>query len=722
LKIARANLIAVSLVVGWLLTPIAVGATITIVPNSGKIASDCEAHVLDNLDRELVARCGNPIALSGKRPSGWIETPSSITPFLTEISAPGEIQISVLIPSGRVTVPPDSDFPAGERIRLISLEAPPSDGISRSLFERDLTSSARSVPMPAGSAIGILIDSKGEALALSRPFRVAAGAVISLWPQPPDRGNSDLLLRLQWPRAAAPERDRVKIALQVGAAPREPDVTVASSGSLLVVWYALPAMNGRLLLDSPELRLERDAVALRSRAVTIVNDDLVVLPRLTVAISPMPRKPESMPAPMSLTVSPLENEKKVLRTLQVEAGKSYVLESLPASVLSIRLHGPDFVIRKQVDLSAGADSSVTITLDPMVIAGTVYDGDVPAQAELHFIQDEQSRIVKTDDSGSYSVTLWQQGRYVVETTLPQQPDMPPFSQSASITRSQSLDIHIPANRLSAHVYDANTPKTIEGARIGILNRWNDEFGSHSSGTSIVTRGDLTNLPPQHVGTSTISIHADGYSDPPPLSITIDETTGQRVVEFPLHRKPAEEGADVHLFLGDNVTPASGAEMAAWEADGEIAWIGTADDSGHITVPQGMLGRLLVVRHPQAVSTVMSFISGEHQMSLGPISAPPILVTVVHKDQKTIGTAPAMLTIWLGAFQLTSDAAAFATWSSGATSGDGTWIGRQLHASPFRLLFTRNVSGTQIASGALDRLATVVPYPWPASTTVALANE
>jgi hypothetical protein len=82
----------------------------------------------------------------------------------------------------------------------------------------------------------------------------------------------------------------------------------------------------------------------------------------------------------------------------------------------------------------------------------------------------------------------------------------------------------------------------------------------------------------------------------------------------------------------------------------------------------------------------------------------------------------MLTIWFGGVRLTGAAAAFATWSIGATSGDGIWIGRGLPVGPVRLLFARNVSVQQISSGSLDGMASSILYPWASVTPVILLGE
>jgi hypothetical protein len=217
----------------------------------------------------------------------------------------------------------------------------------------------------------------------------------------------------------------------------------------------------------------------------------------------------------------------------------------------------------------------------------------------------------------------------------------------------------------------------------------------------------------------IRAYAAGYADAAPLTLVVDETLRDRAIDIPMHKSGAVVPLQINLADGQ---PASGAELAAWSPSGEILGLATADELGRVSTPADLAGRRLVVRHPAAASLVVLF--GPDQpttMSLAP-AAPPLVVRVVHADQRPIGTASAAMTYWCASVRLVGAIAAFATWSTTGTSGDGIWVGKGLPREPVRLLFARSVDPEQIASGSLDGLSQVIAWPWPAVASVTLANE
>jgi len=716
----RRHLIALAVIAGWSIGAGARAATVTLLPQRQIPPVPCEAHVLEDGATEQVAHCGQPILTAGKHAVGWIETPTAITPFLTDVTGGGEIEIRPLVPSGAIELSPGDALGPGERIRLVSLHPPQANSALRPLFQREVTSREPPLHMPAGRAIALLIGRGGNVIGASRPIEIIAGAKTVAWPAKPKQNGSVLVAWLK--RGLAAERldqDRVTIAAIDSRGSHSPDAFVNASDAIFAVWYTLTETRDRLAIDSREWRLARDVATLAPGTVTLVQETLQPLPKLTVVISALPERALRIDGKMLLTIAPVEGETAPVRSLSVEPGKSYTIDSVPASILTVELQIGEFTIERPADLTSGADATVAIPLEPIVVVGTVYKGDEPARAQVRVQQKVGALVVDTDDRGSYELTLWQKRRYIIDTTLAERPDMPPFSQNVSISAPQTLDIHVPANVLSAHVYDADSGKPIDGARIAIMNRWTDETGSHSAASTVLSKGELTTLPPQRVGMSQINVHAEGYSEFPPMSLTIDENLRNRAVEVPLKKTGHVTHVQINLE-GDR--PAAGAEMAAWNATGDFAWLGTADDAGQIAVPDQFAGHQLLIRHPMGASVVVLFSPGDPvTIPLAP-PAPSLVVRVVHRDQSRIGTTAAQLTIWFGGVRLSGAVAAFATWSMGATSGDGVWIGKGLPRESVRILFTRLVSIEQISSNSLDGLATTIPYPWSSSASVVLANE
>ena len=298
--------------------------------------------------------------------------------------------------------------------------------------------------------------------------------------------------------------------------------------------------------------------------------------------------------------------------------------------------------------------------------------------------------------------------------------MTPFSEMVSLTTSSTVDIHVPANALRVRVYDVADGKPLTTAEIMIHNRWSDGGASRSAVNTVAVSGPITELPPQRIGTTEVRVRAAGYSDAGPLSVTVDDSIRDRMLDVPMTRSTIK--TDVQILL-DGIAPAAGAEIGAFSG-GQMTWHGTADGSGRIAVPDAVTKTRVVVRHPSAASDVVVFgpLNGPQRISLSP-AAPPLLVKVQRRNGKPIGPAAAQISLWLaGGVRLTGVEAAFATWSIAATAPDGTFVARGVRAAPFRLFATRNISEAQILTGTFDGLATTIPYPWPAAAAVTLVSE
>jgi len=688
-------------------------AVVTLVPSSSPPQAGCEAHVVSG-GVERVAPCGAEIEGAVEPAVGWVETPSSITPFRVPVSGRGTIGVGTMVPAGLVTFPRDRSLAAGERIRLISLLPPREGNLVRALFHRDVTSALDEPRMPAGPAVALLLDARGRALTASAVFPVRPGMATEVWPA---RGATTLVAWLARSRHIERE-DEDPVALT--ASGRTPNAFVNASDAVFALWSDVPAGEARIAVESDRVRLAADSVSVARASLTMLEEPLVPLPALTIALAPWPSEETQAPA-MTLDVLEAAGH-KVVRTVDGKAGQTLTIDRLPAAPLRIRLRIGDFVLFRSVDLTSGADARVDIPLEPLTLSGTVYFGDEAARAIVRIEQRDHPPLTSTtDERGAYALTLWQPQRYVVETVLDDRPEMPPFSQLIRITASTTLDIRVPANALRVRVYDAVTKKPVQGAQVVVHNRWKDESGMDAAGVgSLIVSAELTLLPPQRPGTSEIRVQAAGYRDADPIIVTVDAQTRERVIDVAL--TASANANELTIRLPDS-SPAAGAEVASWSGE-RMGWRGTADAAGRLPIPSDVAQSRLVIRHPSAASDVvlLGTMATAEALSL-PSAAPPLMVKVVRRDGSPPGPSPAKLSLWLaGGVRLSGAEAGFATWSFGATSPDGTTTLRGLRPQPLRLFATRNASAAQVASGTFDGLAVTIPHPWPAMATVPLVDE
>jgi len=679
-----------------LVAALAAGAqSVTVVPRGD--TANCHAHIVDADGNESDAPCGSPIALPANA-RAWLTADGTITPYLADVTGGGRVVLGGLTAASTVTFPAGRRLRPGERIRLVSLNEPRDGTALHGLFVRDVTALDQEITMPAGRAVALLLDEKARVLALSRPISLHANAITSIWPEVPE-GAAVVA------RVARPRQDAVALTALDAAGTHAPDVFVAAADALFAVWYALEGNTARLAAASETLHLANETAALRRGSVTTFDESLRVLPALTVTIGAFPD--DVHPEPMKLTIARKSDPQAILRTLEVEAARTFTFEHVPAAPLTVALQIGDADLLRSIDLTPGDDATFHVALTPILVSGTVHRGDTPSRATLRF---GQKLRVETDEAGRYSILFWQPQRHIVEVLLP---ELPPYTEMVNVTASMTFDLHIPANAIRVRVYDALDNKPIERGEIAMHSR----ASGRASVSTIAITSALQQLPPQRAGRTELRVSAPGYADAGPVVVEIDERLREKTIDVPMTR--GGESTELVIRL-DGVTPAAGAEVGAWEGD-QTVWLGKADGEGRIDVPQSLAARRVIIRHPSAASAVV-FGAGDGPLSLAP-PAPPLLVRVVRRNGDPIGPAAAMLSVRLrGSVRLTGAEAAFATWSLGATSPDGTLLARGLPRNTVRMFATRTATRAQIETGTFDSLATAIDYPWPATANVTLVDE
>lgn len=674
----------------------------------------CEVHILQEGGTAYVGKCGAPLPAT-KRAVGWVQTNTRITPFLVDVAGGDPVGVDHLVPSGVVAFPADRELRRGERLLLVSLVPPAAGLFIRKMFVREISSLGITAALPAGRAAIVLMKSNGRPEAAS-VFTVRPGARAVIWPELPKSRDSVLIAWLSRPRLVnRDDEDRVDLRAEDQAGVHRPLALVNGADALFAIWTSLSGST-RLLVDSQKLRLARDSVEMIEGMATAVVEPLAVLPTLNVAVGTLPADvPEPIP-PMMLTVRSSNGEPGANRGLPVQSGERYAIESLPAVVLALQLRINDFVIERHVDLTSGSDATVEIPLVPLTVSGTVYRGTIPTRGFLRFLQGSDALRVETDYAGSYSVTLWQPGRYIVETIAADRPGMAALAQDFAIAVSRTIDIHLPENSLSARVYDSANGRPIDDTRITVHSRWTDASGTSSRIVTLAGSGELTELPPMRTGTASITASAPGYAGPDPIVVVVSGGPDVRVIDVPMTKQSSMGHVQLRLA---NLAPAAGAEATLW-LDDSIVWRGVADDQGRLALRGKILGRL-IVRHRDAASAVILSLEPEVTLHLE-APAPPALIRMASQSEAPSGSTGGRLSVWLaGGVRLSGPEAAFATWSSELPTPDGFFVLRGLGRRPLRVLATRRASAAQIRTGRFDALATTVSYPWAPVTVVRFSD-
>ena len=203
------------------------GCTVLAVPDAGR-------------DSELTFPCGEWFLLP--KPGlyrMWLEQAGRVSQQISlhyvaePFDGTGYVSVHTMKPAGSVTVAKTSD-PAAHGVRLLSLEPMLPRAFERRVTRKD---AAAPVPMPAGRVLAGWFDASGNAVALSRPVQVAAGATTNIVPKPPATG-ADMLVVLT--RPVAEGRCKPVLSARTAGGARAPDAMNAAAERIFAVWYGLP--------------------------------------------------------------------------------------------------------------------------------------------------------------------------------------------------------------------------------------------------------------------------------------------------------------------------------------------------------------------------------------------------------------------------------------------------------------------------------------------------
>ncbi len=317
-------------------------------------------------------------------------------------------------------------------------------------------------------------------------------------------------------------------------------------------------------------------------------------------------------------------------------------------------------------LTSGQDATITFEIQPINVKGTVYYGDEPTRAEIEFLNDDEWRVVKTNERGEYETTLWWPGVYTTRVKMSGPPFLDPFRE---IFQSGSVDFHVPRTDYVVRVRDAVTHQPIAGARVtaGSVT----ENGLRSAQHVITDEDGTAVLPPVRKGELFVDARAERYATKEPLKLTVDEKHHELDVEL----QPLNTVATLRFVL-PNGAPAARAEAWAFNDAMQPLWRGAANEQGELEVPDVAANAMLLVRHLQAASTIRRVDVRETTWSL---EAPAEPVTFVSERKN------ALVSLWLDGVKLSGPPLIFASWSTAMmTNPSGIWIGRNLPGKPLKI--------------------------------------
>jgi len=671
-------------------------------------AEGCEAHFVPatNLNTESVYPCGKWLVPEPGKYKVWLEGKDFISPqplllnAVTASTGRGRSMVAPVVPSGFVALSPDVRVGPAESLRLLSLKVDFFDDWIRA-FDRRVANSREAVAMPAGSVLAGIFDQKnGDAIALSRPLVVTAKQTAVAKPARPER-DSDVLVILQKP--LAPKREALQILLKGDAAARRPDVLLHAADAIFAVWYDVGGSSASLTVDSEGLTLAPVTLRLVPKRISTYRGALKPKPRLKVSIL----APNEVFEKLQISVARTD-EREPFRTVDVVLGPNE-LQALPPQQLRVTLAADQWTFVQDVDLTNGFDSEITFVLEPMIARGTVYLASEPSAARIAFEYGGRDVMkVETDDDGRYEAIFWQSGMYIAKITLEGDAAAAFIDPAVDIEQTRTLDFHLPANRIVARVFNASTGLPIAAASVGVFSEaTHEEAGEMTLGYRYTAddKGMLV-LPRLRTGHTRIEASAPGFAPSEPQEIDVDETT-KRDLSFAL--EPVHV-ARVHIVLPDGA-PAAGAEALAMSdpMSGRVIWRGSAGPSGELEIGSRGPNEVVIIRHPNASTRAQLMRTVTETIQLAPADLAPVVVRSTNGSGAPVRFA--LLTLWIDGLRLTDFAAAFATWSTvSMTDADGVWSGRNFPPVPIRVLATTNVTPAQLAAGAYDSLAQMLPYP------------
>ncbi len=623
--------------------------------------------------------------------------------FFTDVpfEGRGTAVFDILVRAGQVSIPPEHTPAAGESIRLVSVDGNHRIGGRGRIFERRIAAEHIHDParMPAGRIIVGRFDSRGDALAISRPIDLGGGATARVWPDPP-HDTADVLVVVEKPPAARrSSAGGVTMRLRENDGSREPDVLIDGFERTIAIWYGVTPGIATMHVASDSMFLPDRELRLRPGRVTTLRTTGRALPSARVSIL----VPDgSIPEDARLVIRRASDRGEV-RRVEAHTG-AQTLPALPAERLDVTLQLGRWQLRQPIDLGSGDDGDAAFDLHPLRIHGDVVYGDDPVPAEISFRNGAEWVRVETAEDGSYETTLWYDGTYTVRVRL-KELSLPPWLEPfRRIEESGTVDFRIPRTDWKIRVVDASTGRGIAGAAATVGNIWIDDRGEEQT-TVLRLQSDAEGVvvfPPLRSGKVHAAVRAEHYDPGETVDMILDDSNRTGEVEIRLRKTSAS--ATLHIALAGG-RGAAGAEVWAFDSGLNPLWRGVADGAGSVEIPDAADRSLLLVRHREGATLVRRWGNETAQWTLEPPTPPLTLVT----------GGSAQIAAWLEGVELTGIPLAIATWSEVASDAHGVWRAANLPPAPLRVL--ASVRGTALRDPSFAALATTIPFPWTSPVTI-----
>lgn len=680
----------------------------------------CKVHVVP-YDTPFVERlfpCGVAVAPPAGRYLFWVEMDDLVTPWPSLAYTDGDAsKLTGAVPldhAGFVTpvMPEISGEDAADlHVKLFSVVHRGEIEWERGTFRRVvLPHKTGAVRMPAGTVVAGVFRRDGDAVALSRPVELAWKESVKVMPAVP-AGTADVFAEIRHERSLRGE-DLAALDVRLvseGEEPREPDVLIARTDAVRALWYGVDWRRATVECSTKALYLPPAELRLTPGNVATLRGELRAKPALDVRFDAPADAFEGEP----VTLKILAATAAVLHEQPIVPGSDARVDALPAAPLQARLEAGRWQLARRADLTSGEDGLVVFDVDPIVVSGVVKKGDEPLSgARMEWmVNNEDPLHVTTDGDGRYRVTLWRAGLVplLIRSAGANDESEAPFMDFVTVSETMEKDFVLPDTNVTFLVLDDETGKAVQGATLGIGNRWDAEKDQlRNTGLRATTDAEGRAVsPPLRQGTMSVHAKAAGYRD---LELAERPTPAEgESIELVLRLVPEGDVTSLVVLLPDS-RPAGGAE--AWVVDavtGVPVWQGTARGDGALDVPQRLAGQTLVVRHAEAASSVVTIAPHLRELLLRP-AAPPLRVRVVDSSGKP---APwALIGIVRGSRRHLGGELSFMTWSRGAANGAGMWEAKGLPQEPFRLFAFDGRAHAVASAGGFDAMATEIPWPWP----------
>jgi hypothetical protein len=297
--------------------------------------------------------------------------------------------------------------------------------------------------------------------------------------------------------------------------------------------------------------------------------------------------------------------------------------------------GRSFVDRS-VELAAGEEMAVDVSLRAIHLAGQVLRGSKPASSyfltfsDLDQLKPNASRRdaeaeATTDEEGRYSAILWAQGYYLI---LVHSPEGTPGASRR--LRFEEDDDHVDFNLEDAGIAGVvvdEKDKRVEGASVYLT--WN--LTSHRMGTTDA-QGAFS-FPVAEPGSGKVQAAKSGYLAPDPTEVVVKPDTPPAPLVIRL-----KKSGTITAHLNGALGPAVGASVQSFRVDsgGRTAFLGTAvagaEGAFEVAAAEGVPTRLFVTGSGCPLSVFDVQPGGGEDLTLPCPAVPASLVLTLQDPQ------------------------------------------------------------------------------------------